>query len=175
MVLTCVPGRCATGWVACPAVRCPACSADDTRVVDSRLADEGAAVRRRRACPACEHRFTTFERLEEVRLMVQKRSGRREPFDPAKIVGGLSAATKGRPVSAQTLEAVAEAVESQARVQGTIRNGTVTSESIGRFVLDALRAIDAVAAVRFASVYKSFDDLDDFEAELRGMAGPASA
>lgn len=143
-------------------MHCPACRVADTRVVDSRAADEGAAIRRRRNCPACGHRFTTFERVEEVALMVAKTSGDCEPFDRAKIERGLVAASKGRPISEDQFAELAIQVEDAARLEG----GAVTTEWVGRAVLDRLRCLDHVAALRFASVYKGFSDVGDFEKEL---------
>lgn len=150
-------------------VRCPACGSFDDKVVDSRQSDDGVVIRRRRACLACGRRFTTFERLEEVALTVVKRSGDREPFDRAKVVAGVSLATKGRPVDDESLEALASAVEERLRLEGP----EVASDQVGRAVLEELREVDVVAAVRFASVYKEFDDLADFERELDELMGPA--
>jgi transcriptional repressor NrdR len=136
-------------------------------VVDSRQSDDGATIRRRRACIDCGRRFTTFERLEEQPLIVVKRSGEREPFDRAKVVRGLHAATKARPVLDEQLDELVVAVEETLRLQGN----EVASSEVGRTVLERLRDLDAVAAVRFASVYKEFDDLADFERELSEVAG----
>jgi transcriptional repressor NrdR len=144
-------------------VRCPACGDLDDRVVDSRTSEDGTAIRRRRECASCGRRFTTFERADELPLVVRKRSGAREPFDRAKIVAGLQAATKNRPVSADDLEALAASVEDHCRLEG----GEVTSEAVGLAVLERLRDLDQVASVRFASVYKEFDDPSDFARELR--------
>jgi transcriptional repressor NrdR len=143
-------------------VRCPFCSADDDRVVDSRLAEDGVAIRRRRECSACNHRYTTFERIEEVGLIVIKRSGDREPFERAKILSGIRSACKNRPVDEARLDAVAESVEEAMR----LLNRDVSSEEIGMATLDALRDVDDVAYVRFASVYKGFEDADDFAREV---------
>jgi transcriptional repressor NrdR len=145
------------------AVRCPACGSLDDKVVDSRHADDGSSIRRRRQCLACVRRFTTFERLEEVALVVLKRSSRREPFDRSKVVAGVAAAAKGRPLGDAGVEAVAVAVEDALRLEG---RAEVTSEEVGRAVLERLRDVDAIAAVRFASVYKGFDDPADFEREV---------
>jgi transcriptional repressor NrdR len=142
------------------------CSSIDDKVVDSRLAEDGAAIRRRRECLGCGRRFTTFERAEEVGLTVVKRSGERQPFDRAKVVGGLRAACKGRPVSAAQLESLAAEVEERLRLTGA----EVTSAQVGLVVLERLRALDEVAYVRFASVYKSFDAAADFERELTLLA-----
>lgn len=144
-------------------MRCPACSSLDDKVVDSRTADDGAAIRRRRECLECGRRFTTFERLEELPLVVIKRSGDRVPFERAKIVGGVRAAAKYRPLTDAQLESLAATIEESFRLAG---GGEVPSERIGLGVLEALRDLDQVAYVRFASVYKGFDDLADFEREM---------
>jgi transcriptional repressor NrdR len=144
-------------------VRCPGCNSLDDKVVDSRQAEDGQSIRRRRQCLTCGGRFTTFERVEAAPLMVTKRSGVREPFDAGKIVSGVQAAAKARPVARTEIEALAVAVEEEIRLE----SGTeVTSERVGRAVLERLYEVDAVAAVRFASVYKGFDDPADFEREL---------
>ncbi len=143
-------------------VRCPACSALDDKVVDSRLADDGAAIRRRRECLECGRRFTTYERLEEAPLVVLKRSGAREPFNRAKVAAGVRAAVKNRPITAAQVDALAAEVEESLRLEGP----ELTSARIGLTVLDRLRALDEVAYLRFASVYKGFEDLGDFEREV---------
>jgi transcriptional repressor NrdR len=143
-------------------VRCPWCSVDDDRVVDSRLADEGAAIRRRRECLSCGRRFTTFERVDELPLWVVKRSGDREPFDRTKIVAGVRAATKNRPVSDEEMAELAQRVEDALRERGN----EPTSQQVGLAVLEQLKALDDVAYVRFASVYKGFEDVGDFEREV---------
>jgi transcriptional repressor NrdR len=143
-------------------VHCPSCQADDTKVVDSRLADEGAAVRRRRQCLSCSFRFTTYERLEELPLTVVKTDGSIQPFDRDKIVFGVRAASKGRSVSEEQIEQLAAEVEDALRVSGS----EITSTQIGLAVLDRLRLVDEVAYLRFASVYKNFDNRSDFASEL---------
>ena len=143
-------------------MRCPWCSADDDRVVDSRLADEGAAIRRRRECLDCGRRFTTFERVEEQPLWVVKRSGQREPFDRAKVTAGVQAASKNRPVSDDDLQELAQQVEEVLRMD----SAEPTTEQVGMAVLEQLKALDEIAYVRFASVYKGFDDLGDFQREV---------
>lgn len=143
-------------------MRCPFCSADDDRVVDSRLAEDGVAIRRRRECSACSHRYTTFERIEEVAVYVTKRSGDREVFSRAKILTGIRAACKNRPVDEVRLDAIAESVEETMR----LLNRDVTSEEVGMSTLEALREVDDVAYVRFASVYKGFADANDFAREI---------
>jgi transcriptional repressor NrdR len=143
-------------------VHCPSCQTDDTKVVDSRLAEEGSSVRRRRHCVSCGYRFTTFERIEEVPMTVVKSDGGVQPFDRDKIVFGVRAASKGRSVSEEQIEQLATEVEDELRMSG----GEVTSSRIGLAVLDRLRLIDAVAYLRFASVYKNFDGASDFQSEL---------
>ena len=143
-------------------VRCPVCSTDDDRVVDSRTSDDGTTIRRRRECLNCRRRYTTYERIEEVPLVVVKRSGDREPFDRVKIVVGLRAAAKSRPLSDDQLEGIAADVDDQLRLAGA---GDVPSERVGLLVLEQLRDLDQVAYMRFASVYKGFDDAADFERE----------
>jgi transcriptional repressor NrdR len=143
-------------------VRCPVCSSPDDRVVDSRLADDGGAIRRRRECLRCGRRFTTYERLEELPLTVVKRSGQRQPFDRAKIVAGLRAAAKNRPITAAQMEALATEVDEAMRLEGA----DVTSQQVGLAVLDHLRILDEVTYLRFASVYKDFADVEDFEREV---------
>jgi transcriptional repressor NrdR len=143
-------------------VHCPSCHAEDTKVVDSRLAQEGSAVRRRRQCLSCGHRFTTFERVDEVPLVVVKADGRREPFDRGKIVAGIVAATKGRGLEPSEIEHIAVSIEDSLRLQGS----EVSSAQIGLAVLDRLRTLDEVAYLRFASVYKNFDAAADFHREI---------
>jgi transcriptional repressor NrdR len=133
-------------------VRCPRCSSLDDKVVDSRGSEDGSAIRRRRECLSCGHRFTTYERLEEVPFTVIKRSGQREPFDRAKVTAGVMAAAKNRPVTQLQMEDLGGEVEEALRLSGP----DVTSEQVGRAVLDRLRALDEVAYLRFASVYKGF-------------------
>jgi transcriptional repressor NrdR len=142
-------------------VRCPWCGVDDDRVVDSRQAEEGGAIRRRRECLGCGRRFTTFERVEEVPLWVVKRSGLREPFDRAKVVAGVRSACKNRPVSAEHMEELAQAVEDALRAETT----EPTSQQVGVAVLERLQGLDDVAYLRFASVYKGFEEAGDFQRE----------
>ena len=138
------------------------CTNVDDKVVDSRMSEDGASIRRRRECLACGRRFTTFERLEELPLLVIKRSGEREPFSRTKVVAGLQSAAKARPVPEQALEQLAADVEEEMRLEGT----EVTTELIGLAVLGRLRGLDEVAYLRFASVYKGFDDVGDFQREM---------
>ena len=151
------PAGCTVGCV-----QCPWCRGLDDKVVDSRLAGDGAAIRRRRECLSCGRRFTTYERLEEAPLWVEKRSGQREPFDRSKLVAGMRAATKNRPVSDETLEELAQQVEESLRGEGA----QVASQQIGLAVLERLRDVDEVAYMRFASVYKGFEDIGDFQREV---------
>jgi transcriptional repressor NrdR len=144
------------------AMRCVWCGNPDTRVVDSRPSEDGQAIRRRRECPACGRRFTTFERAEGLRLTVIKRDGGREPYDRAKVVGGVVKAIKNRPVSEEEVQRLASRVEEKLRRRGP----EVTTQEVGLEVLSALRGIDEVAYMRFASVYKDFQELTDFEREL---------
>lgn len=141
---------------------CPACRVDDTKVVDSRVAEDGNAIRRRRECLSCARRFTTFERVDHAPLTVVKSHGSSEPFDRSKLIGGLVAATKGRNVSDDQLRSIVSAVEESLRLLGS----TVNSASIGVAVLEQLRRVDDVAYLRFASVYKDFDAAADFHREL---------
>ena len=138
-------------------------------MVDSLLADDGTAIRRRRECATCGRRFTTFERIEEATLMVVKRSGDREPFDRSKMVAGVRAASKNRPVSSEDMETLAGEVEEAIRLLGP----EPSSQQIGVAVLDRLRRLDEVAYLRFASVYKGFEDIGDFEREV-GLLGKAT-
>jgi len=144
-------------------MRCPYCSADDTKVVNSRPSDEGAAIRRRRECPNCLRRFTTYERAQFEALMVRKRSGRHEAFDADKLLGKLRIATNKRPVSEKVLREFAYGFEDE--VQGP----EVSSEHIGRRVLQFLKALDEVAYIRYLSVYRDFDSVDRFIEEIRQL------
>jgi transcriptional repressor NrdR len=142
----------------------------DDKVIDSRMADSGAATRRRRECLACGRRFTTFERLDDVPFLVRKRDGGQEPFSRQKVVAGMLAAAKNRPVTLAELEAVAAEIEEALRLEG----GDLTSARIGQQVLTRLRQLDEVAYLRFASVYKGFKGAGDFQREAGLFTGPAS-
>ena len=144
-------------------MRCPYCRAADDRVIDSRVAEGGAAIRRRRECSSCGKRFTTFERSEAVPLVVVKRSGERIPFDRSKVVGGMAKACVNRPVSAEDVERIADEIEDTIRASGSAE---VSTQEIGLAILDRLRDLDEVAYVRFASVYRDFQELTDFEREV---------
>ena len=142
-------------------MRCPFCRANDDKVVDSRLAEESVAIRRRRECLACGRRFTTYERIEEVSLLIRKRAGAIEPFNAAKLRAGIERSATGR-LDAPTVDRLVADVEEELRAMG----GEVASDRVGMAVLERLRALDHVAYLRFASVYKGFEDLTDFEREV---------
>ncbi len=144
-------------------MRCPYCSAEEDKVVDSRTAEEGRAIRRRRECLECGRRYTTFERPEEVPLLVLKRNGVEEPFLRDKVTEGIRRACKNRPVSEGEIAAVVDDVEEAMRLDG---RRPIPSAEIGREILERLRHVDDVAYLRFASVYKDFQELTDFEREL---------
>lgn len=152
-------------------MQCPRCQVADTKVVDSRQADDGAAVRRRRECQVCSSRFTTFERVEEAALALRKRSGEWEPFEANKIVDGVQAACKGRPVTLAAILALSGQVEDDLRATP----GTLTTQQVGLVVLERLRQLDHVAYLRFASVYKGFDNAADFARELALLEPQSSA
>jgi len=144
-------------------VRCPFCGSTDDRVVDSRPSEDESTIRRRRACAGCGRRFTTFERVEEAPLLILKRNGLREPFELNKLISGLEKACKNRPVSAAQILRLATDIEESLRARG---QREVESQEVGIELLNALRDLDAVAYMRFASVYKDFQDPADFEREL---------
>lgn len=144
-------------------MRCPFCRHDDSRVVDSREADEGTAIRRRRACSMCRRRFTT---VETAALAVVKRSGVTEPFSRAKVLAGVRKACQGRPVLDDQLARLAQEVEETVRATGCAE---VPAHHVGLAILAPLRALDEVAYLRFASVYRSFDSLADFELEIEAL------
>ncbi len=153
-------------------MKCPFCTHDDTRVVDSRLGREGNNIRRRRECIACERRFTTYERIEETLPLVVKKDGRRETFDRQKIVGGMQRACEKRPVSIATIESVVDKLEQTLQECG---EKEIDSSRIGEAVMEALQAIDEVAYVRFASVYRQFRDINEFMAELSDILARGAA
>ncbi|MDI7245869.1 MAG: transcriptional regulator NrdR [Bacillota bacterium] len=147
-------------------MKCPYCGHPDSRVVDSRATDEGSAIRRRRECVSCERRFTTYEVVDEVPLMVVKKDGRREPFNRNKILTGLMKACQKRPVPMGVLEEITGDVERELR--GRLER-EVSSKDIGEMVIRRLRDLDKVAYVRFASVYREFKDIDTFMGELKKL------
>jgi len=150
-------------------MRCPVCTSSRGRVLDTRTTDDGSAIRRRRECGECGHRFTTYERCDERPVMVVKRSGHRVPFDLTKVEVGIRSAAKGRPLDEECIAKISGDVADWVRTRGS----DVTSESIGMAILDRLRTLDPVAYVRFASVYKGFEDPADFEREI-GLLTKAS-
>jgi len=141
-------------------VHCPFCRSTDTRVLDSRVAEDGGAIRRRRTCPSCEKRFTT---VEQMQLTVLKRSGTSEPFQRDKAIAGARKALKGRPVTEDDLARLGQTVEDTLRAGGWAE---VPAHEIGLAILNPLRELDEVAYLRFASVYRSFESADDFETEI---------
>jgi transcriptional repressor NrdR len=147
-------------------MKCPFCGYPDTRVVDSRLNKEGNAIRRRRECSRCERRCTTFERVEEALPLVIKKDGRRQPFDRLKVIAGIQRACEKRPVSIATIEKIVDQIERQLQESG---EREVESSRIGQAVMEALPALDQVAYVRFASVYRQFKDINEFMAELKDI------
>jgi transcriptional repressor NrdR len=158
-----VPGRAGRERAGYPSrdMHCPFCGSDDTKVVDSRPVDGGSAIRRRRLCGSCAHRFTTYERAD-VSLIVRKRDGRLEPFEIEKVRAGLSYALADRPVEGKHVERMLVTIRERAEERGRV----VSSDDIGREVLDQLAAVDQVAYLRFASVYKEFEGTGDFEREM---------
>ena len=144
-------------------MKCPFCGFIDSKVIDSRPAEEGATIRRRRECLACGKRFTTFEVIERLPLVVVKRDGSRQSFDKVKLINGMVRACEKRPVSLQTLEGIADEIEQE--LQSNLEREISTVE-IGEMVMSRLKDIDEVAYVRFASVYRSFKDINTFMEEL---------
>ena len=141
-------------------MHCPFCRHTDTRVLDSRVAEDGSSIRRRRQCPLCERRFTT---LEQMQLVVVKRSGVVEPFSREKVVTGVAKACKGRPVSEADLARLGQLVEETLRASG---QAEIPADDVGLAILKPLSELDSVAYLRFASVYKHYDSVEDFEAEI---------
>ncbi len=144
-------------------MHCPFCSETDTKVIDSRLVADGHQVRRRRQCLACSERFTTFETAELVMPRVIKSNGNREPFNEDKMVGGLQRALEKRPVSADAVELAISMIKSKLRATG---EREVPSEMVGNLVMEQLKDLDKVAYIRFASVYRSFEDIREFGEEI---------
>ena len=147
-------------------MRCPYCQSEDTQVKDSRPAEDGAAIRRRRVCPVCGGRFTTFERVQLRDLVVIKKSGRKVPFDRDKLLRSMETAVRKRNVDPELLERAVSGIQRQLESSGEIE---INSGDIGRLVMDALKSIDDVAYVRFASVYRSFEDVADFREEIEKL------
>lgn len=149
-------------------MKCPFCGYKEDKVVDSRATAEESAVRRRRECLKCGKRFTTYEYVEEVSLMVIKKDGRREPFDRKKLLSGIMKACEKRPVSIEKMEDIATSIE---RTIQRKSDREVNSQDVGELVMEKLRLLDDVAYVRFASVYRQFKDVSQFMKELRVMLG----
>ncbi len=144
-------------------MKCPFCGSPDTKVIDSRPSDEGTSIRRRRECKVCKSRFTTFERFEVVGLIIVKRGGDKEPYDREKLIRGLRKAFEKRPITTQEIEDMAVGIESELRTSG---EQEVLSARIGALVLRKLKEVDEIAYLRFASVYKNFKDVTEFQQEL---------
>jgi transcriptional repressor NrdR len=144
-------------------MKCPFCGHPEDKVIDSRAAEKGDVIRRRRECESCTRRFTTYERVEDVLPTVVKKDGRREPFDRQKLVRGLRIACNKRPVSVERIELAADAIEREAQES---ERREITASELGDRVMNHLRELDEVAYVRFASVYRSFRDIDQFLTEL---------
>jgi transcriptional repressor NrdR len=144
-------------------MRCPQCGARDTRVVDSRDLDDAATIRRRRECNACATRFTTYERVEAARLVVVKRDGTRQEFDREKLASGLRKALTRRPVADGAADQAADQIEAELKSSG---QSEIPSSRIGALAMEKLRGIDQIAYIRFASVYQSFEDLEDLKREV---------
>ncbi len=147
-------------------MKCPYCGFEDSRVLDSRPTEEGGAIRRRRECTACLRRFTTYERVEEIPLVVIKKDGRREPFDRNKILTGLVKACEKRPVALERLDRLVSDVERE--IRNSLR-GEVESREIGEMIMNRLKDVDEIAYVRFASVYRQFKDVGKFLEELESL------
>jgi len=147
-------------------MKCPYCTDFDNKVVDSRLSGESDVIRRRRECLACGRRFTTYERVEDILPMVIKKDGRREPFDRNKVLSGIQTACQKRPVPVAVMEEIVERIEKSAQDKG---DKEINSSTIGETVMLELNDLDEVAYVRFASVYRSFKDINEFMDELKDM------
>ena len=151
-------------------MRCPHCGNSDDKVIESRTLANGDAIRRRRECVSCGSRFTSYERTEDKQFMVIKRAGRREPFDRAKIERGVNRAIEKRPVSPMDVETLVNEIEDQAAILGKV-NHEIDAAIIGDLVLEKLAALDKVAYIRFASVYRHFENLDEFLQEIKKVGG----
>lgn len=147
-------------------MKCPSCQSNNTRVLDSRPVDDYRSIRRRRECEACGYRFTTFEKVEEIPLIVVKKEGTREEFSRDKILRGLIKACEKRPVALKVLEEITSSVEKELRSNGV---SEIQSEAVGEMVMDRLAKVDDVAYVRFASVYRQFKDINVFIDELKEL------
>ena len=149
-------------------MRCPLCGEFEDKVIESRTLQNGESIRRRRECLSCGYRFTSYERIEEKQLMVVKRSGRREPFDRSKIERGVQRALEKRPISQLTIEEIVTKLEDEAAMKGRMSH-EISSSELGRMVLNRLYAIDKVAYIRFASVYRKFDSVEEFVREIENL------
>lgn len=147
-------------------MKCPFCDSPDTKVIDSRPTDEGYAIRRRRGCDRCNKRFTTYEKVEEMILMVVKKDGKREAFDRNKLLRGIARACEKRPVSLATMETMVEEIE---RKLNNCMEKEIQSEFVGELVMDELKKVDEVSYVRFASVYRQFTDVNTFMKEIEKL------
>ena len=151
-------------------MRCPHCGSIDDKVIESRTLANGDAIRRRRECTSCSYRFTSYERTEDKQFMVIKKDGRREPFDRAKIERGVIRALEKRPVSQMGIESLVNEIEDQAAIMGKV-NHELDATKIGDLVLEKLESLDKVAYIRFASVYRHFENLDEFVNEIKKVGG----
>ncbi len=147
-------------------MKCPFCGNDEDKVIDSRPAEEGSAIRRRRECISCGSRFTTYEKIENLPLVVIKKDGTRQPFDGSKVISGLLKACEKRPVSIEQIEEIVHSIEEQ--IQSSLKR-EISSREIGEMVMERLKKLDEVAYVRFASVYRQFKDVNSFFHELSDM------
>ena len=151
-------------------MRCPYCGSLDDKVIESRMMASGESIRRRRECLGCGYRFTSYERIEEKPFMVVQKDGRREPFEQAKLEKGISRALEKRPVSMRMVEQIVSEIEDKAVMSGKVSREISTAE-LGELVLQRLYEIDKVAYIRFASVYKHFENLDEFITEVKNIEG----
>ncbi len=147
-------------------MKCPFCANSDTKVIDSRPDKDGSTIRRRRECEACSKRFTTHERVEDILPLVTKKDGRREPFDRLKLINGIKKACEKRPVSVELIEKTVDSLETRLQESG---EKEIPSATLGQWVMGALHDLDQVAYVRFASVYRSFKDINEFMSELQDL------
>jgi len=147
-------------------MRCPRCSGLEDKVIQSRIGRDGTSIKRRRECTSCSYRFTTYERIEEFLPAVIKKDGRREPFDPAKVVSGITTACEKRPVSMEDIESMRSTLIQDIQAKW---DKEVPSSYIGEKVMEALHKLDPVAYVRFASVYREFKDVNEFMKEIKGL------
>ncbi len=147
-------------------MRCPKCSHDETRVIDSRVSSDGRGIRRRRECEKCEFRFSTQETILRENLVIQKRDGRREPFDRSKVLSGITRALGKRPIETEQIEQLINDIERELEEKFT---DAVPTEAVGAKVMEKLKGLDMIAYIRFACVYKEFRDIADFEKELKQL------